>query len=50
MVIKCIRAGKSKGLTDGKVYKVIDFDMWGYLIKNDLGKIQDYKRNRFEVI
>lgn len=50
MEIKCIRAGKSKGLTDGKVYKVIDFDMWGYQIKNDLGKIEVYKTNRFEII
>lgn len=50
MEIKCIRAGKSKGLTDGKVYIVLGFNIFGYKIKNDLGIIEIYKTNRFEII
>lgn len=50
MRIKCIRAGKTKGLTDGKIYSVLDEAVSGYLILNDIGLFQYYKRNRFEII
>lgn len=49
MRIKCIRAGKAKGLTNGKVYSVLDLTELGYLILNDLGLFQYYKTNRFAI-
>lgn len=47
--IKCIRAGKSKGLTDECIYDLIDIDYKNksYIIINDLGIKTSYKFNRF---
>ncbi len=47
MRIKCIRAGKAKGLTDNKIYSVLDSNELGYLILNDIGLFERYKKNRF---
>lgn len=49
MRIKCIRAGKSKGLTNNKIYSVLDETKLGYLILNDIGLFQHYKTNRFKI-
>lgn len=50
MKIKCIRAGKSKGLTDNKEYKVINENSLMYYIMNNYGLFTGYKKNRFLVI
>lgn len=50
MKIKCIRQGKTKGLTDDKEYKVIRDDSVYYFIINNYGIYTGYKKNRFLVI
>ena len=50
MNIQCIRACKSKGLTDNKNYNVIKETLNDYLIINDLGLKTFYKKNRFRTI
>lgn len=49
MNIKCIRKGKTQGLTDNKSYKVIKETFITYTIINDLNIIQEYKKNRFTI-
>jgi hypothetical protein len=48
--IKCIRAGKTKGLTDDKEYKVIRLTDDTYYIMNNYGLFTGYKKNRFSLI
>jgi hypothetical protein len=50
MKIKCIRAGKTKGLTDDKEYKVIRLTDDTYYIMNNYGLFTGYKKNRFSLI
>ena len=50
MNIKCIRQGKTKGLTDNKEYKVIRESSTDYFIMNNYGIFTGYKKNRFLVI
>lgn len=44
MKIKCIRAGKTKGLTDNKIYDVVKENEIMFLILNDNGIFQQYKK------
>lgn len=48
MIIKCTRPGKTKGLTENKLYKVSKETFDGYIITNDNNIKQLYKKNRFE--
>ncbi len=50
MKIECIRAGKSKYLTDNKEYEVIKEDFNDYYIINNNNIYQNYKKNRFRII
>jgi hypothetical protein len=50
MKVKCIRAGKTKGLTNNKEYKVINTNDDNYYIMNNYGLFTGYKKNRFLLI